>query len=298
MKHKQKEKSLNELIEEYDQTYKVDMIFTPPKEQLIDDKMKNRIQRIIRRMQDMCPYCKRYPSNPNCEHCHGEAGQEIDWIFVICGAEGSGKSTLAAAILWEYCSMVGLSFEKLSKDNIVFDDFDLIRTITKLDETKKMQFLFVDEGNNAFLNRESMTQTRTMAIKLLNTMRFKRFFTVLCSVDISQLDIVLREHRIKALIRIEKPGVYHYYDRKRLAKLYYVNEKRRTLTWDWGNVIPCFMGNYKFSPEIKQLIEQLKVNYIRRFKLEASRTYYRELKKRLSVLPKLEQQPDTSLQNL
>ncbi len=288
-------KGLDELIAEYDKLYEVDFTFNPPSYPLVDGRLIREIEGTVIRMQDGCPICKKFPSNPECLTCHGKGGQALDWWTIIVGPEGSGKSTFAVDYIYEYCKAVeritGLEvdFVATAKKFTIFDDFDLMRVIFKINpRLDRYQFIFGDEGANIFLNRESVSRTRRMAVKFMNVMRFLRCFVVVCTVDLSQLDVILREHRIKSLVRIAKQGEYHYYSRSRISTLFSRNSGRKSLTWNWRGIPPDFMGRYKFSPEIKDLIEALKLNYSERFRMEAKRQYYAELIKRLDLQERID----------
>ncbi len=282
-------KKLGDLIKEYDKLYDADIEFRHPNKILLDSQMIREIASIVVRMQDGCTVCKRYPSDKACAVCKGMGGQSIDWWTIICGGEGVGKTTFATAYIYEYCRIVkaltgkDISFQEAAKKFVIFDDFDLIRVVLKLRPAEdKFSFIFGDEGANIFQSRDSMSSTRRMSIKFMNVMRFLRCFVVVCTVDLSQLDVILREHRIKSLVRIEKQGVYHFYDREGIRSLTQMNAGRRSLTWNWG-VRPKYMGRYQYSDEIKHFIDALKNNYFKRFQMEAERAYYKELIKRLDT---------------
>lgn len=293
-KKKRKSNSLADLILEYDSLYEPsDIPFNPPKASLIDERLRNELRQIIVRMGDGCPLCKRFPSPPECPRCHGRGGQAIDWWVLIVAPEGEGKSSLAIGILVEYCKLVKeitgitINFEEAAKKFIIFDDFDFMRVVMKLNSSTPYNFILADEGSSLWQNRESMSRTRRTSTKFINVMRFLKCFVVTCAVDIAQLDVVLKEHRIKSLIRIPHRGIYAYYNRDRLAKIYKRNKGNRSLTWSWRGIAPLFTGRFGWSEDLEKFLKALKIAYIKRFQLEAKRSYYKELISRLSIGKKI-----------
>lgn len=231
--------------------------FSPPTQQLIDNRLREKIRKIYNLTQSI----------------------KCDWWTVIIGGEGTGKSTLADAILWEYSQIAGLNFPDQVTKNTAFDEFDVVKIIADLDLDTLSQFIWVDEGANTFFNRESGSGLRRFSIKFSNTMRFLQFFVVICSVELSQLDTIIRNHRIKSLIRIQEQGIYHYYNYDQISKILSMSSKMRDRQINWRLAEPEFVGWFKHSPETQNLVNGLKRRYLARFQVEAKK----EIIKRLAI---------------
>lgn len=258
MKTKPDERSL-QLVQLYEDTYHLpmDVTFTPPTEPLIDEFMINKLYNIYNnKLLDA-----------------SEGGKELDWWVVIVGGEGSGKSTMASDIIYEYCKTANLPFVDLIKTNVAFDEFDIFKFIVNMDLTKKYQFIWGDEGANIFFNRESMSKLRKYSVKFANSMRFLRYFVVICSVELKQLDTIIRDHRVKSLIRIQEQGIYHYYNHEQILRLMLNNQRNRDSQFNWRAVEPENVGWFGWNPETKKLVDMLKMNYLVRFQMEAKQEY-------------------------
>jgi len=265
--------SLEELIAKYESTYEhAEIGFAPPQERLVDGFLAEKLQSIFAKMQDKA-----------------NGGLECDWWTAIIGGEGVGKSTLAASMLWEYAQAAKLDFAEQLKKNVAFDEFDMLRLISQLDISSKYSFIWCDEGANIFFNRDNASVGRKYIIKFSNAMRFMRYFVAVCSVEASQLDTIIRNHRLKSLIRVEKQGVYHYFSHQQAMRLLLANQGRRDMQFNWRAVEPEHVGWFGYSPEIKGLVDALKRQYLERFKLETRMSYIKELCKKLDISRELEE---------
>lgn len=262
---------LTELVQEYENTYKHPKLdFKMPEKPLVDDFIAQKTKSIYETMKRL-----------NC-----------DWFSVIIGAEGSGKTTFTSSYLLNYCLNAQIEFSDAINGNVAFDEFDILRWIAFLDKSKEYYPIWCDEGSNVFFNRNSHSSLRGYTIKFLNTMRILKRFVVICATEFRQLDVILREHRIKSFIRIQPPTqaeieqgirIYHYYNYDQLIKLVAYNEGRRDSQYNWRCVESEHSGWFKHSPEIEKLIRQLKDQYLDRFQIEARMTYLKELYRKLEV---------------
>jgi len=256
------------LIQQFEHTYDLpDIGFTAPDKPMIDPFLKDKIKKIYAKMRDK-----------------KDGGMECDWWIAIIGPEGIGKSTFAGGMLYEYCLNANMDFANLLKEYVAFDEFDMVRMISRVDPKNMFNFIWADEGANVFFNRDSATIARRWAMKFANAMRFLRYFVVVCSVELKQLDTIVRDHRIKSLIRIQEQGIYHYYNHDQMIRLMQVNGKARDSNFNWRAVEPEHVGYFYHSPQIKQLVDALKYNYLVRFQMEAKQEYTYMLRKKLFKL--------------
>lgn len=207
--------------------------------------------------------------------------ENIDWWVGIVGGEGVGKSTLATAILLEYCRVSGKDFMELLDKNVVFDDFEIMRFLARANPDSLFDFIWADEGANVFFNRESNTSSRKKAMKCINAMRFKNYFMTICSVEIRQLDTIIRDHRLKTLIRVPKRGIYEYYDVDQIRQLLDRNKGRRDMQFKWHSVEPQLVGHYSRSESTEKIIKFLKDNYWARMQMEMQQDVVAEYKKKI-----------------
>lgn len=253
------------LMEQYEQLYE----FNPqevvlPDYDIIDSQLKSKIDSMVTKMQD-----------------DKDGGQECDWWIAVIGTEGSGKTTLTSGMLKYYCEKTGKDFVGLLKSQVVFDDFEILRMISKMDIDGKFNYIWADEGANVFFSRDSTSLARKYAAKFANSIRDLRPFVTICSVEMKQLDTIIRNHRVKVLIRIEKHGVYHYYNYDRLIRLMAKNKGLRDQEFNWAAVEPEFVGSFRKSMEMKKLADMLKRNYRARLQFEAKQDYTIQLRKKL-----------------
>ena len=263
---KMDEAQTQELIQLYEETYKPpDVTFIEPKEPLVDEFLIQKIKNIRKKMSPK-----------------SQGGMETDWWTVIVGGEGTGKSTFASGFLYHYSKISSLDFPSAVSKNTAFDEFDIMRTIANLDINSKYSFLWADEGSNIFFNRDSMSKTRKYSIKFANAMRFLHYFVAICAVELAQLDTVIRNHRVKTLIRIEKQGVYHYYNYTQMLKLLWKNRYKRDQDFNWYSVQPEHVGWFKHNDNTKQLVDALKRQYLVRFQMEVQHEYKKMLKQKVT----------------
>lgn len=260
------EQAEQKLIAMYESMYKVpdDLTFKEPDKPLLDPKMIKHIEKIYNKMKE--------------EHC--------DWWTVVVGPEGSGKSTFTIDMLWHYCQFANKDFLKLIIKNTAFEDTDLLKFIKYFDVDTNFEFILADEGANVFFNRDSMSVTRKLAMNLVNSMRFLSYFVCVCSVDLSQLDTIIRDHRVKTLIHIEKQGTYHYYNRDQIIRLLNRNKSTRDSQFKWHIVEPEFMGEFIYNSETKRIVDMLKKQYMMRMKLKGEYEFNRQVLKMLGKYEK------------
>lgn len=246
--------------------------FTEPKTPLLDDTMKEILRKIYAKMQD----------NPVISGGK-TAGEEMDWWVVIRGDNGSGKSCYAAAMLYEYCKIAGLNFAELIQTNVVYDADDLMLFIAQCDLDKKYQFIWIDEGANVFFNRESISKIRKFIGKFVNQMRDLRYFVVICTVEMSQLDIMIREQRIKSLINIQSDSntkearIYHYYNIDGIKELMKRNYGKHNRQWSWGGIHAIHSGWFRYSPEAKELVDRIKRRSHEKTRHDAKYEVYKQI---------------------
>lgn len=293
MANKLSEKELD-LIQKYEELYDADQVeFEMPTGQLLDDFMIEKIKSIYAKLQDktFCTYCGhgatyatsiRQGTSTFCPVCKIEhMGMECDWWIVIVGPEGQGKSTFATDFLLEYTKIANKDFRQILNRNVAFDEFDMLRIIHKLDINAKFEFIWADEGSNVFFARDSSSTNRRYTMKFSNSMRFLRYVVVICAVEIEQLDTIIRNHRVKSLIHIQEQGIYQYFNYERMIRLLQANKGNRSSMFNWRSVEPNHIGRFGYSPETKQLVDNLKKKYMIRFKMEVEQEYQRALIKKL-----------------
>jgi len=257
-----------ELINQFESTYEMpQMNFIPPTRRLLDPFIIKKLENIYAKQQDK-----------------KDGGLECDWWTAIIGGEGTGKSTFAANYIWEYCKLANKDYVNGVKDGVAFDEFDMVRMISKIDPNVLYNFIWADEGANVFFNRDSATIARKWSIKFANSMRFLRYFVVVCSVELKQLDTIIRDHRIKSLIRIQEHGIYHYYNHEQTVRLLARNHNNRDAGFNWRVSEPEHVGSFQFSEETKKIVDILKKNYLIRFGMEAKQEYTYMLRKKLFKL--------------
>jgi hypothetical protein len=147
----------------------------------------------------------------------------------------------------------------------------------------KYNFIWGDEGANIFFARDSMSKMRRFSVKFANAMRFLRYFVVICAVELRQLDTIIRDHRVKSLVRIQGQGVYHYYNHEQILRLTAINMRRRDSQFNWKSVDSEHAGWFNSSADIKNLVDSLKRNYMARFQIEAKQEYKRDILRRLKA---------------
>jgi hypothetical protein len=218
-------------------------------------------------------------------------------------SHNSGKSSLAIAILWEWCKIVGISFADAIKDNIAFDEMDVLyvmRTFSKQREeglSKRYYPWWFDEGANVFQNRDSHSSTRLIFLKYANAMRFFGRLIILCTPEFRQLDVYLREHRIKSLIRIERQGVYHYYDNEGMNWLTFKNKGVRDVHMKWNVASYRNAGRFWYCESIDKVIENMKRQFFRRLDMEIEALYIKLLTKKLVAKYKVDELSKEMLQD-
>lgn len=253
---------IEELLKQYEATYELpEITFIPPNKQILDPFLRDRIDRIY----------------------HEMTVRRKDWWLLVAGPEGSGKTTMTTGVLWYWCQITGTDFFHQLNTNIVFDDDDMLRLIEKMDFKCNFQYIWADEGSNVFQNRESSKGPRKVFVKYANTVRKYQPFIVIDAVEMKQLDTILLNHRIKSMIRIQEPGIYHYFNEKQFQRLLMINEKRRDKYFNWSSVEPEHVGTFGFSKEFSDLADMLKDNYMARLKIEAGQQRIRNIKKKLAL---------------
>jgi len=105
----------------------------------------------------------------------------------------------------------------------------------------------------------------------------------MCATEFKQLDIVLREHRIKTLIRIERQGIYHYYNNDQLNWLTFNNQGRRDVHMKWNCTSYEHAGWFRHCPPIEKIINGFKMKFFERLDMEAKSLYAKRLYKKLEA---------------
>lgn len=149
--------------------------------------------------------------------------QQYDFVLVIIGPEGSGKSSLAWFLQKEYHHSFG------PDDNIFAPDEFRV----KIRKAKKFRGKNIDEGAIVFFSGDASTREGRMSIKLLTGMRDYFQFCTICIPNFWILTKYIREHRVKAVLRIVKRGWVFYYGPKKVKKIKRDKRTLKTIWPDW-----------------------------------------------------------------
>lgn len=188
--------------------------------------------------------------------------ENIDWFIGFVGTEGVGKTTLALNIFGTICKFAQIDVANQLRETLVYDDSEFLKKLSKLDMDKKYRPWLLDEGANILLNRESTSKERIYIVKFFNVMRFLNNIVLICTPNIEMLDKIVREHRLKSIFFIEKRGIYNYYDKDQINRMINIFKKNRRWTW----VEPRFAGAYDVNPQLQEITNKIKVEYVMNFK--------------------------------
>lgn len=156
--------------------------------------------------------------------------EQYDFVLVIIGPEGVGKSSLAWVMQKEFHPSFG------EADNIFSPD----EFRKKIRKAKKFRGKNVDEGAIVFFSGDASTREGRQGIKMLTGMRDFLQFCTICIPNFWILTKYIREHRVKAVMRITKRGWVHYYCPKKVKQ---IRRNKRTLKtiwpdWDFRDTFP------------------------------------------------------------
>lgn len=118
-----------------------------------------------------------------------------DNVVVIEGPEGSGKSNLQ----YELCELYDPNFTL--SEGYVYNVEEFKEKISEKNDKKRTFWL--DEATNVQNNRKWSSIDSQDFIMLLETMRSRGWCLILCIPSFERLDVYIREHRIRYLIRCE-----------------------------------------------------------------------------------------------
>lgn len=278
---------------------------------IIDTQLANAVRQMYAQTRDKDEITYDENGNPIVDF-NGKPvlGQEEDRWIAIVGYNGKGKSTLASGIILEWCKIAGLNISELAKTNIAFDEDDILRFfwsnfLVNLDSNYfkkfgvenymqmkkktgmlKHQYLWADEGANVFFNRDSMGKGRTTGIKFVNAMRVMRCLVVVCAVELSQLDTIIKEQRVKTIIRIQEQGIYQYYGKDQIDRLFADWDRRRDRDINW-KIEPLFGGRFSYNPEIKRVVDAVKYQSLLRTGVQALALSMRLKNKRIRMIEEI-----------
>ena len=177
---------------------------------------------------------------------HRNIRDGYDNVVVVEGPEGSGKSNLAYAI----CKAYDPDFDVSAQYVYNTDAFK-----EKLQSGNDRHSVFwMDEGSNIANNRDWNTVDNKDLIGLLETCRSRGWTIVMCIPTHERLDVYIREHRIRYLLRcgpmkFEKNG---FRDRG-----YFELRKKAP----WGKLETIGYGTFDKMPEdVKPTYEAIKTD--------------------------------------
>lgn len=277
---------MEELVNAYESTYSHgDLSFVPPEHELINDELKVKLRSIYEKMKDL-----------NC-----------DWWLAVVGVEGAGKTTLVTGILYEWSKIIGVPFLEMIEGNMAFDEMDALHIFDEFSKQrkrgnmKKYYPIWFDEAANTWQNRDSKSAFRSLFLKYANSMRVFNRLVVLCSTEFKQLDVVIREHRLKSLINIEKQGVYHYYNWEQLKVLNQRNEGKRDQNMWWTCTNYEFHGWFKHCESIEKIITEFKLRFFDRLDMLCKTLYANSLLKSLKqriAMDELEREEEDDIKEI
>lgn len=139
--------------------------------------------------------------------------KDMDWVWIVDGAEGSGKSVFAMQL----GKILDTDFN-LSKVCMTPDEFT--KVILK---AKKGDCILFDEAYTGLSSRASLTEINRILVSLMMEMRQKNLFVIIVMPTFFMLD------RYVALFRAR--GLFHVYFKggKRGRWVYFNNKKKKLL---------------------------------------------------------------------
>ena len=177
---------------------------------------------------------------------HKNIRDGYDNVVVVEGPEGSGKSNLAYAI----CKAYDQDFDVTKQYVYNTDAFK-----EKLNSGDDRHSVFwMDEGSNIANNRDWNTVDNKDLIGLLETCRSRGWTIVMCIPTHERLDVYIREHRIRYLLKCgpRKFDVSGYKERG-----YFELQKKSP----WGKMETVGYGSYdKIPEEVKDTYEGIKAD--------------------------------------
>jgi len=135
--------------------------------------------------------------------------QDQDFIVVVTGYEGLGKSTLAL----EMCNEWDPEF---SEQKITFHPKNFRKTVIN---SKFPDAVMLDEGAFSFFSRNAMSGDVKKNVQLLTACRKYNLMIIICVPDFFILDKYLREHRVRAVVRVTKRGRFQVFNFKNLQRI-------------------------------------------------------------------------------
>lgn len=170
-----------------------------------------------------------------------------DNIIVICGDEGSGKSHLAHQI----CRLFAKIFDIERIYSYNFEEMlDKIDTEGNTDVGK---IFWMDEAINVLHKRRWNNEGNKEFVEMLATMRSRGWTLILCIPRFEDLDLYVREHRFRYVIKVE-PTAFPNFGFK--PRGYFSLERKNP---DNGRMEYCGHGMYDPIPEdMEEEYENLK----------------------------------------
>lgn len=128
----------------------------------------------------------------------------FDYFAAYSGTEGKSKSTLAYHIVHDMKSLgIGFDWNK----HIFFRGSDPNKLVHAIN-LEKLSALWLDEAKGFLEKRESMLRSRIDIIKDMTAQRKNMNAVQLCIGDYTELDIYLRQRRLKEVYVLADRGVY------------------------------------------------------------------------------------------
>jgi len=129
--------------------------------------------------------------------------KELDNFWAVEGKEGYGKSTLAMQLGTTISEKLGVPFDITR--NVFFNEkkdyvYNTLRAVDKPEV-----FIFDEAANQA--NKKQWWKTQQVELMTLFTlMRYKGTTVLFCIPSLTELDVVLREHRLHGVLSIPDRG--------------------------------------------------------------------------------------------
>lgn len=176
---------------------------------------------------------------------HKNLRDGYDNLLVIEGPEGSGKSNLA----WAICKAFDPSFDMCQQYV-----YDMSAFKEKLKQGGDIRSTFwMDEGSNIANNRDWNTTDNKDFIGILEMCRSRGYTMCVCIPTHERLDVYIREHRMRYLLRC---GTMEFEHEGRKERGYFELKKRTP----YGNMETLAYGTYdKIPDEQKAIYEQIKL---------------------------------------
>lgn len=173
-----------------------------------------------------------------------------DNVVVCEGPEGSGKSNLMYHVLSAYqLAHTGREFDLEKQYTYEMEEFK-----EKLREGDSSRTTYwMDEGSNIANNRDWNTQGNKDLVAFLEMMRSRSITFGMCIPHHERLDVYIREHRIRYLLRC---GAMDFDHSEAKPRGYFELKKRN----EYGRMITIGYGTYDPMPEeAKKTYEAIKL---------------------------------------